>query len=343
MVRRHLTNASRFGVWPSSVPPATNPVPPEETRPLVQWYSHKCDREFPCKDPVMPHRLCCQSACAFNQSHQAPGGGYIMRLHGKVRYEGLGLASVPDDKGSVHGTELIPLFGYTCTGGNATDYALRPAAWKPSTGPACTPLPTEGGDAAPTPEVFVYKTPPKGSHRFDALEVWYKPGDHYTVASDAGKAEAKAGGYMKTETLGFVWAAPGSVGAASSRYPLPSISKDDPAYKDQDYWHGRIWGPMVQLVYWGLEQYQSEAVRGAAAGLVTQSKALLMKEWRGSGSADPADANPWGRLVFENYGADTGNGWESSSSAVPLYSWGALTGFIGLQANGFYDPLPGAN
>jgi len=59
---------------------------------------------------------------------------------------------------------------------------------------------------------------------------------------------------------------------------------------------------MVQLIYWGLEQYQSEAVRGAAAGLVTQSKVLLMKGWHWSGSADPADANPWGRLVFEKCG-----------------------------------------
>ena len=28
------------------------------------------------------------------------------------------------------------------------------------------------------------------------------------------------------------------------------------------------------------------------------------------------------------------------AQAQPMYSWGALAGFIGLQANGFYNPLP---
>jgi hypothetical protein len=352
MVQRHLTNASRFGVWPTATAPAN--IPPQETRPIVQWYSHKCAREFPCKDPVMPHRLCCTLQCEFEQSTSAPGGGYIPRLHGKVRYEGLGLASTPalhgskstartaggdqrDENGTRSGIDpaLLPLYEYTCAvpAGNATDYALGPADWSPA-GPACTLI----ADAAPA--MYVYKTRPSTGAHFDSLEVWYKPGDHYTVGSTAGKADATATGYTKMETLGYVWPAPGTANATASRYPLPSISKDDPAYKDQDYWHGRIWGPMVQLVYWGLEQYQSETAKGAAAGLVAQSKALLLKEWEGSGSTDPADANPWGRLVFENYGADTGNGWEASSSATPLYSWGALTGFIGLQANGYYDPLP---
>jgi hypothetical protein len=64
---------------------------------------------------------------------------------------------------------------------------------------------------------------------------------------------------------------------------LPSIAKDDPAYIDQNYWHGRLWSPMIQIVYWALEQYDSAQARGARAGLVTQSKALLLKEWRGYG------------------------------------------------------------
>jgi hypothetical protein len=42
---------------------------------------------------------------------------------------------------------------------------------------------------------------------------------------------------------------------------------------------------------------------------------------------------------MENYGADSGEGYEASSSATPFYSWGALAGFVGLQANGFYAPL----
>ena len=61
------------------------------------------------------------------------------------------------------------------------------------------------------------------------LELWYRPGDHYLVASAAGIADAKANGYVKQETLGFVWPPPGSVPGVAARYGLPSISKDDRA------------------------------------------------------------------------------------------------------------------
>ena len=34
---------------------------------------------------------------------------------------------------------------------------------------------------------------------------------------------------------------------------------------------------MIQIVYWGLERYSGAEAKGAAAGLVAQSKALLLK------------------------------------------------------------------
>ena len=33
---------------------------------------------------------------------------------------------------------------------------------------------------------------------------------------------------------------------------------------------------MLQIVYWGLERYSGAEVKGAAAGLVAQGKALLI-------------------------------------------------------------------
>ena len=36
---------------------------------------------------------------------------------------------------------------------------------------------------------------------------------------------------------------------------------------------------MIQITYWGLEQYNSPEARGAAAGLVAQSRALLLRNW----------------------------------------------------------------
>ena len=124
----------------------------------------------------------------------------------------------------------------------------------------------------------------------------------------------------------------------------PSSHSCPHRYSDQDYWHGRIWAPMVQLTMWGLEQYESAVVRGAAAGLVAQSRDLLMRNWRGyDGSNSPEEGfGGNGRYVFENYGADTGEGDSYSSSAVPMYSWGALLGMVGLKANGFYEPVADA-
>ena len=102
---------------------------------------------------------------------------------------------------------------------------------------------------------------------------------------------------------------------------------------------------MIQIVYWALEQYAGTVpeVSGAADGLVAQSKALLMREWRGYGGANAYAGS--GRYVYENFGADTGEGYGYSSEAQPMYSWGALAGFIGLQRNGFYAPVavPPAN
>jgi glycogen debranching enzyme len=148
--------------------------------------------------------------------------------------------------------------------------------------------------------------------------------------------DAKQKGYKRTASLGFVWPAPASA-EASSRYGLPSLSKDDPLYISQDYWRGRVWTPMLQIVYWGLAEYTSEEAKGAADGLVEQSKALMLREWFGYESNN--DYAGTGRRVYENYGADTAQGYTYSSSAAPFYAWGALSGFIGLVHNGFYNAL----
>lgn len=42
-------------------------------------------------------------------------------------------------------------------------------------------------------------------------------------------------------------------------YVMPSIARDDPAFKDNDYWRGRIWGPMNFLVYLGMRNYHLKA------------------------------------------------------------------------------------
>jgi hypothetical protein len=93
---------------------------------------------------------------------------------------------------------------------------------------------------------------------------------------------------------------------------IPSIARNDPAFKDQNYWRGRIWGPMNYLVYLGLRNYDLPEVRGQFAD---RSYALFLKEWREHGH------------VHENYNAILGQG-DDVSSSDRFYHWGALLGYI---------------
>ena len=74
---------------------------------------------------------------------------------------------------------------------------------------------------------------------------------------------------------------------------------------------------MLQLVAWGLEEYSSPEAIGALAGLAQQSKAVLLRTWLGFESDDGYSGT--GRRVYENYDADTAEGYSYSSSAFPMY------------------------
>ena len=93
---------------------------------------------------------------------------------------------------------------------------------------------------------------------------------------------------------------------------IPSIERNDPAFKDQNYWRGRIWGPMNYLVYLGLCNYDDADVRRQFA---QKSYDLFLKEWRDKGH------------VHENYNATTGTG-DDVMNSDRFYHWGALLGYI---------------
>lgn len=103
---------------------------------------------------------------------------------------------------------------------------------------------------------------------------------------------------------------------------IPTIARNDPAYPDQDYWRGRIWGPMNFLVYLGLRRYDLPQAR---KDLAEKSKRLLLKEWIEKGH------------VHENYDGDTGEGCNKPNSDA-FYHWGGLLGAIALIEEGY---LPG--
>lgn len=102
-------------------------------------------------------------------------------------------------------------------------------------------------------------------------------------------------------------------------YVIPSIARNDPAFGDNDYWRGRIWGPMNFLLYMGMENYN---LKEARIDLVSKSKNLLMKNWKGDGG------------VYENYNSVTGKGGEVGGSDA-FYHWGALLTFMEFIEKGY--------
>jgi Mannosylglycerate hydrolase MGH1-like glycoside hydrolase domain len=93
---------------------------------------------------------------------------------------------------------------------------------------------------------------------------------------------------------------------------IPSIARDDPAFHDQNYWRGRIWGPMNYLVYLGLENYDDAKTRKA---FTQKSYDLFLKEWTEK------------RHVHENYNAILGTG-DDVTNSDRFYHWGALLGYV---------------
>lgn len=106
-------------------------------------------------------------------------------------------------------------------------------------------------------------------------------------------------------------------------YIMPSIARNDKAYKDNKYWRGRIWAPMNFLVYLGIRNYE---LPEAKKDMVEKSKNLLIKSWIGESH------------VFENYNAETGRG-DDAGMSDSFYHWGALLGFMDLMEKK-YVPSP---
>jgi putative isomerase len=99
---------------------------------------------------------------------------------------------------------------------------------------------------------------------------------------------------------------------------IPAIARNVPSYADQEYWRGRIWGPMNFLVYLGMRNYD---LKDAREDLAKRSARLLMKSWQSD------------RAIYENYNANTGAGNDVRSSDG-YYHWGALLGVIELLEHG---------
>ncbi len=104
-------------------------------------------------------------------------------------------------------------------------------------------------------------------------------------------------------------------------YIVPTISRDDQAFKDQQYWRGSIWPPLNYLIYQGLKAYGFDAV---ASEFAKKSADLFMRSWENF------------QLCPENFDARTGE-----AGGRRFQSWGPLFVLIALEEYLDFTPWEG--
>ncbi|MBM3297274.1 MAG: hypothetical protein FJY83_06705 [Candidatus Aminicenantes bacterium] len=97
-------------------------------------------------------------------------------------------------------------------------------------------------------------------------------------------------------------------------FVLPTISRDDPSFKDQQYWRGTIWPPTNYLVYQGLKANGFDTV---ASEFARKSAALFLRSWKNF------------QLCPENFDSRTGEaGGQRYQSWGPLFALTAVEDYL---------------
>jgi putative isomerase len=104
-------------------------------------------------------------------------------------------------------------------------------------------------------------------------------------------------------------------------YVLPSISRDDPLFKDQQYWRGTIWPPTNYLVYQGLKACGFDPV---AAEFAKKSQDLFLRSYNNF------------QLCPENFDSRTGE-----AGGQRFRSWGPLFALVALEEYLDFTPWEG--
>lgn len=104
-------------------------------------------------------------------------------------------------------------------------------------------------------------------------------------------------------------------------YVIPSISRDDPAFKDQQYWRGTIWPPTNYLISQGLRASGFDAV---ASEFAKKSSSLFLRSWQNF------------QLCPENFDSRTGE-----PGGRRYQSWGSLFALIALEEYLDFSPWEG--
>ncbi|MCL2833282.1 MAG: hypothetical protein FWD78_08940 [Treponema sp.] len=99
-------------------------------------------------------------------------------------------------------------------------------------------------------------------------------------------------------------------------YVIPSVSRNDPGFADQQYWRGRIWAPTNFLAGEGIMRIGRIDILDE---LVKKGLNLFVDCWRKYGA------------VGENYNAVTGETAEPDKWSDRFYHWGALLVYMAVQ------------
>jgi len=102
------------------------------------------------------------------------------------------------------------------------------------------------------------------------------------------------------------------------KYVVPTTPRNDPAFADQYYWRGSIWGPTNYLLYHAIDRYGFDPV---ALDFAKKSYALFIDDWQVNQHND------------ELYHA-----WGGSGGGDIHYTWGTLLCLIPLEQ--FIDENP---
>ncbi len=104
-------------------------------------------------------------------------------------------------------------------------------------------------------------------------------------------------------------------------YVIPTISRDNPAFNDQQYWRGTIWAPTNYLVYQGLKSYGFDAI---ASELAWKSSSLFMRTWENY------------QICSENFDSRSGE-----PGGQRFQSWGPLLALMALEEYIDFTPMEG--
>ncbi len=94
-------------------------------------------------------------------------------------------------------------------------------------------------------------------------------------------------------------------------YVVPTTSRSDPAFADQYYWRGSIWGPTNYLLYHAIDRYGFDQT---ALEFAQKSYALFMADWK---------TNQHDNELY--------HAWGGSGGGDIHYTWGALLCLVGLE------------